>query len=126
MYQEKARPRVAAFGSLNFIPRAENGEMAQLAEICGEEDGTPLGVGYARLSKAAIHWTVKYDEVITVIEGSMRVRLDDSVLELGERDSAWLPAGTKLVYEADEALILYAIHPSNWASAAGGDQSDAD
>jgi ethanolamine utilization protein EutQ len=119
MNQEKAHPRVERFDNLQFVPRAENGHMAQLAEITGEKDGTVLGTGFARLTNAHISWTVRYDEVVTVIEGAFRVRLADRVLELGPRDSVWLPAGTDLVYEADEALILYAIHPSNWASQEG-------
>ncbi|MFT9636537.1 ethanolamine utilization protein EutQ [Alcaligenes phenolicus] len=117
MTTEKTLPRVIRFDDLLFQPRQEKPEMAQLAEIVGEEDGTPLGAGYARLNQARIEWTVLYDEVVTVVEGSMRIHTPQGILEAGPRDCVWLPAGTPLIYEAESALIHYCLHPSNWASA---------
>ncbi len=114
---EKSLPRVMRFADLAFQPRQEKPEMAQLAEIVGEQDGTPLSAGYARLSNARIEWTVLYDEVVTVIEGSVNIHTPQGVLTAGPLDCIWLPAGTPLIYEAESALIHYCLHPSNWASA---------
>jgi len=115
MTSAKAPPRVARFDDLEFVPRAEGGDMAQLAQVSGTVDGTPLGAGFGRLTNARIEWTVKYDEVLIVLEGTLKVHTGGQVLEAGPRDSIWLPAGTALVYEAEEALIAYAIHPADWA-----------
>lgn len=116
---ERAEPRAIAFSDLDFAPRFEQGEMARLAEICGTKDGTDLGVGFARLSKASIEWTTRYDEVLIVLEGRVTVRLEGETLEAWPRDSIWLPKGTSLVYEAEEALVVYAIHPADWAERDG-------
>jgi len=115
MASAKAPPGVTRFEDLDFVPRAEGGDMAQLAEVSGAADGTPLGAGFVRLTKARIEWTVKYDEVLIVLEGALKVHADGRILEAGPRDSIWLPAGTPLVYEAEDALIAYAIHPADWA-----------
>ena len=112
---ERTEPRAIAFADLDFVPRFEKGDMAQLAEICGTADGTTLGVGFARMTKARIEWTTRYDEVLVVIEGRLTVHLEGETLEAGPRDSVWLPKGTSLIYEAEEALIAYAIHPADWA-----------
>ena len=114
MGQEKAAVRVARFDELEFAPRFEYGDMAEVAGVCGDSDGTELGVGWGRLSDARIPWTIKYDEVLTVFEGLLRVHTGGEVFELGPRDCIWLPRGTELVYEAESALIHFAIHPSNW------------
>ncbi len=114
--EPKPPPRVRRFSDLAFVPRAHNGDMAQLAEVSGPNDGTELGTGYVRLSNACIDWTVRYDEVLLVLEGSLRVRTQHGVLEAGPRDSVWLPEGAALTYEAENALVAYAIHPANWAS----------
>jgi len=37
-----------------------------------------------------------------------------AVHEFKARDCIWLPTGTELIYEAESALIHFAIHPSNW------------
>ena len=114
MAGQKAALRVERFDRLEFAPRFEYGEMAQVAGVCGDEDGTELGVGWGRLSNARIPWTIRYDEVLTVFGGLLRLHAGGAVHELGPRDSIWLPAGTELVYEAESALIHFAIHPSNW------------
>ncbi len=81
----------------------------------GTENGSELGFGFVRLTKARIPWTIKYDEVLFVIIGTLRVRTGGRTLELGPHDSIFLPAGTELVYEADDALVTYAIQPASAA-----------
>jgi len=110
----KSGPRLVAFENLEFTPRFEYGEMAQLAAVCGGEDGTEMGVGLGRMTKARVPWTTQYDEVLTVLEGELRVHIGEEILVAGPKASIWLPAGTALVYEAEDALISYAIHPVDW------------
>lgn len=113
--QSPAPPRLVRFRDLDFVPRFEHGDMAELAEVAGAGDGTELGVGFARLTKARIEWTVRYDEVLIVLAGELTVHAGGKSLTAGPRDSVWLPRDTPLVYEAEEALIAYAIHPADWA-----------
>ena len=110
----KAEVRVECFDDLEFTPRFEYGEVAEVSAICSAEDGSELGVGWGRLSNARIPWTIKYDEVLTVFEGVLKLHAKGEVNELSARDSIWLPKGIELVYESESALIHFAIHPSNW------------
>lgn len=114
MNSEKSVLRSVCFDDLEFAPRFEYGEMAQVAGVCGVDDGTELGVGWGRLSNARIPWTIRYDEVLTVFEGVLRLQANGETHELHARDCIWLPNGTEVVYEAESALIHFAIHPSNW------------
>ena len=109
----KSPPRVRRFEELEFVPRFEHGDMAQLAEICGGSDGTPLGVGMGRMSGAKMDWTVTYDEVLIVLSGQLTVRTGDTEMVAGPHDSIWLPAGTSLTYEAEDCVVAYAIHPAS-------------
>ena len=114
MTVEKAPVRVVPFDELAFTPRFEYGEMAEVAGVCGADDGSELGVGWGRMHKARIPWTIRYDEVLTVFEGELQLQIAGETHRLKPRDCIWLPAGTELVYEAEDALIHFAIHPSNW------------
>jgi ethanolamine utilization protein EutQ len=114
MQPEKACVRVMRFDQLAFAPRFEYGEMADVAGLCGADDGSELGAGWGRFHQARIPWTIRYDEVLTVFDGELRLHIGGEVHLLGPRDSIWLPAGTALVYESDAALVHFAIHPSNW------------
>ncbi len=115
MCSETAPPRRIAFDGVTFAPRFAYGDQAEIAEITGQADGTVLGTGFARFSDASIPWTVRYDEVLIVIEGEVTVRTGDGDLVAGPRDCIWLPAGTELTYQSKSALVFYAVHPSNWA-----------
>lgn len=110
----KAPVRMTRFEDLEFSPRFEYGDMAEVAGICGAEDGSELGVGWGRMRNARIPWTIRYDEVLTVFEGELHLHTGGEVHVLRRADSIWLPAGTELTYEAEMALVHFAIHPSNW------------
>ncbi len=112
----KSPPRIVKASSLNYTPRFEYGEQAQVASVCGADDGTKLGAGFVRLTGAEIPWTIKYDEVIHVLEGSFTVRTNSEELTAEAGDCIWLPAGTELTYVSDSCLLFYAIQPSDWAS----------
>lgn len=110
----KSPARLQKFSGLEFQPRFEYGHMAQVATVCGDEDGTELGAGFVRLTNAQIPWTIQYDEVLTVIEGELTLKANGEEHRLGPLDSIWLPSGTQLIYEAQQALVSYAIHPNSW------------
>lgn len=107
--------RVIPFGDLKFAPRFEYGHMAQVTEVSGAGDGSLLGTGFGHFTKAEIPWTVKYDEVLLVLDGEVTVRTATGDLVAGPRECIWLPSGTELTYIAEDALVFYAIQPTNWA-----------
>ncbi|MCY4291452.1 MAG: ethanolamine utilization protein EutQ [Roseovarius sp.] len=112
----KAPARVQRLSDANFAPRFEYGHMAKASVITGTGgDGAKLGSGYVRLRNAEIPWTLKYDEVILVLEGHLTVRTGMGDLQAGPMDCIWLPNGTELIYVAEEALLFYAIEPADWA-----------
>lgn len=113
----KQPPRVMRASEQQFTPRFEYGDQAHVSVICGPGDGTALGTGLVRMRNASIPWTIKYDEVILVLEGEITIRTADSDLTAGPNDSIWLPKGTELTYISDSALLFYAVHPANWADA---------
>jgi ethanolamine utilization protein EutQ len=95
--------------------RFEYGEMAMVTEVSGAGDGSALGGGFGRFTNAQIPWTVKYDEILLVLEGQLTVRTADGDLVAGPHDTIWLPNGTELTYISESALVFYAIQPTTWA-----------
>lgn len=112
-------PRLASSDALPFVPRFAYGDQAGIAEVSGSADGTALGSGFVRMTGARIPWTVRYDEVLVVLEGRLTVHAGGRALEAGPHQAIWLPEGTELVYEAASALVFYAIHPADWAERTG-------
>jgi len=114
----KSKPRVMSLSDAEFSPRFEYGDQAEVAQLCGADDGSKLGVGLVKLTSAEIPWTIKYDEFVLVLHGTFTVITDTEELTASAMQSIWLPAGTKLTYKSDKAFLLYAIHPTDWASRA--------
>ena len=110
----KTAPMTISPNRLSYTPRFAYGEMAEVATVCGPDDGTELGAGYVRMTGAEIPWQIKYDEVVLVVEGALTIRTEGGDLSAGPGESIWLPAGTELTYIAEDALVFYAIHPANW------------
>lgn len=113
---DKSPPRVMSLSDASFVLRFDYGEQAQVAQLCGADDGSKLGVGLVRLKSARIPWTIKYNEFILVLEGTIIVRTEGVELIASRNQAIWLPAGTRLTYHSEEALLLYAIHPTDWAA----------
>jgi ethanolamine utilization protein EutQ len=114
----KAPAKVIPYENVPFAPRFAYGEMCDIGPVVGERDGAPFGFGFARMTGAEIPWTITYDEVLLVISGVIRIRIGRKVLAAGPGDSVWLPAGTALVYEAQDCLVAYAVHPLDATPAA--------
>ncbi len=113
--EENIRPRTVRFDQLGFAPRFAYGDQAAVVEVTGTGEGTALGTGFGRFTDAEIPWTVKYDEVLLVLEGSITVKTAAGDLQAGPKDCIWLPKGTELTYVSKSALVFFAIHPNNWA-----------
>ena len=113
----RAAPRAVSFSSLAFEPRFEHGDVAKVAVVTGSADEGELGTGFVRMENAVIPWTVKYDEVLLVVDGEVTIETAGGSLLAKAKDSIWLPKDTELIYRAEHALLFYAIHPWNWAEA---------
>ena len=83
MQSEKSSVRVVRHAQLEFLPRFEYGDMAQVAGVCGDADGSELGVGWGRFEKALIPWTIRYDEVLTIFAGHLRLYTNGEIYDLG-------------------------------------------
>ncbi|MEP3844699.1 MAG: AraC family ligand binding domain-containing protein [Paracoccaceae bacterium] len=114
-----SQPRVMEWANSTFQPRFEHGDQAQAAHLCGTDDGSKLGAGFGRLTKASFEWTGQYDEIILVLEGQVTAVTEAGTLKAGPKDTIWLPAGTRVTYQAEDALIFYAIQPADWAQPNG-------
>ncbi|MCB5411241.1 ethanolamine utilization protein EutQ [Pseudogemmobacter faecipullorum] len=115
-HQQKSPPRVTRFDGLDFAPRFAFPQMCKVVEVAGLADRSALAGGFARFTAAEIPWQLRYDELILVLEGEFTVETAEGRLSAGPRDTIWLPAGTKVTYIAENALVFYSLQPASWAS----------
>lgn len=104
-------------GQMQFEPYGGPPGKAGIARLVGPGTSSSMGAGVATFDGCSIEWTVLYDELIVVLDGTFRLRIggpDARTIEAGPGDVIWLPENTPLRYEGDGARVFYALSPVDW------------
>jgi ethanolamine utilization protein EutQ len=106
-----------------FEPFGDPPGKATLGRVVGPDISRTLGGGLATFSDGcSIERTLVYDEIIFVQEGRFRLRVGDDLFEGDPGDIVWIPRGTTLKYEGDEAAVFYSLAPVNWREIPDGER----
>jgi ethanolamine utilization protein EutQ (cupin superfamily) len=74
-----------------------------------------IGGGVARYKNCRFDWTLKYDEYLFGLTGTLTIRIGRKAYHIKPGDGLWLPAYTDIVYEAKgSASALFLVYPVNW------------
>ena len=93
----------------------EKGE-AHIARLVGSDVSSSMGGGVVVYERLTVDWDLPFDEMIVVLEGSLRITSQGKTYDCGKGDAAWFPAHTPLSYEvASRAVVFYALHPIDFA-----------
>ena len=87
---------------------------ATIARLVGPELSHTMGAGAAVFDGCSIEWTVLYDEVIVVLEGTFRLVVGKDSHSCAPGDVIWIPENTPIKYEGDKAKVFYVLHPVDW------------
>lgn len=98
-----------------FEPYGSPADKASIARLVGSELSESMGAGIATFDDCIIDWTIRYDELIVVLEGRFSLHADGKVHEMEPGDVIWLPKGTPLSYEGTGARVFYALYPVDWS-----------
>jgi len=74
-----------------------------------------IGAGMMEMKESTFDWTLNYDEIDYIIEGTLKVIIDGREV-IGEKgDVVLIPKGSKIKFSApDYAKFLYVVYPANW------------
>ncbi len=101
---------------LSFEPYAGPPGRSEIARLIGTEESQTMGAGIALFEDSSVEWTVKYDELICVLQGHFRLRVGDERFDCEPGDVLWIPNGTPLKYESDgRAEVFYSLYPVDWS-----------
>lgn len=84
--------------ALHFDSGSRSGATG-LMQVLAEKDEPQ--VGYVQLNGGHMDWVFEQAEVVVVLEGQLRVRVADSVLQAAPGDVCTFPAGASVTFEAD-------------------------
>lgn len=107
-------------GELPWIPANAPGGETRIARVINTGISQHMGGGIEVMEKVSITWTVTYDEILFIHEGSINIVLENETFECTVGDIVWLPAGTSLTYDCPgRCAYFYALYPVDWAARQG-------
>lgn len=75
-----------------------------------------LGCGIMEMEKTTFDWTLNYDEIDYVIEGSLTIIANGNSVTAGPGEIILIPKGSKIQFSVlQSARFLYVTYPADWA-----------
>lgn len=113
-------PQVFKRTEMKLAPAVTPTGTTSIARVINPSVSRHMGGGIEYLENVTIDWTVTYDEILFICEGTLTVEFNDGSHECSVGDIVWLPEGTHLRYIAKErAGYFYALYPVDWAARQG-------
>jgi ethanolamine utilization protein EutQ len=93
------------------------GDQVYLSDIVTLEESPRLGCGVMEMEETAFEWTLRYDEVDYIIEGTLEILIDGRKVTGRKGDVIFIPANSSITFSAPcFARFLYVTYPADWAS----------
>ena len=79
------------------------------------EESPRLGCGLMVMEHTTFPWTLNYDEIDYVVEGSLSILIDGKCVTAGPGEIILIPKGSSIQFSVkDKARFLYFVYPANW------------
>jgi len=93
------------------------GDKVLLKDCVTLKESPRLGFGVMEMEHTAFKWTLNYDEVDYVIEGTLEILIDGRKVVGNKGDAIMIPKGSTIQFSApDFARFLYVVYPADWAN----------
>ncbi|HEY3146555.1 MAG TPA: AraC family ligand binding domain-containing protein [Dongiaceae bacterium] len=116
MPETKAGSKVVHYrkSDMNFTAYGGPPGKATIARLVGPDMSKTMGAGLATFDGCSIEWTVLYDELIVVLEGTFRLVVGKETHFCTPGDVVWIPEATPIRYEGDKSTVFWALYPVDW------------
>jgi ethanolamine utilization protein EutQ len=86
-----------------------------MADISGVDDDKNLGAGVMSIDHSALEWTLTYDEIDIVLEGTLQIETNGDIVEAGPGECIIIPKNSHIHFQSPTTCkYLYIVYPTNW------------
>ncbi len=98
------------------FPFPINTDKVTLTDVLTLEESPRMGLGVMEIDNDELEWTLKYDEVDYVIEGTLEVIIDGRKIVANEGQMIYIPKDSKIIFRSpNKSRFIYVVYPANWA-----------
>ena len=102
--------------SLDEFPFPIDAKGVTLKDLFTVEESPRLGAGVMELDHASLDWTLTYDEIDYVIEGTLEIVIEGRKVTAGPGEVILIPKNTSITFSTpDKARFFYVVYPANWS-----------
>lgn len=117
-YMDKSGIGVVKTSKINRV-RFDTGnpkDEVYVTDLFTLEESPRMGTGIMEMIKSTFDWTLRYDEIIYVLEGRLEIVIDGRIVAGEIGDVILIPKDSTIKFSAPEyAKFTYVAYPANWA-----------
>jgi ethanolamine utilization protein EutQ len=92
------------------------GDRVYLKDILNLEENSNLACGFMEMETSEFDWTLNYDEVDYVIEGTLVIKTEGREITGNAGDVIMIPKGSSISFSAPGYVkFFYVTYPANWS-----------
>jgi ethanolamine utilization protein EutQ len=94
------------------------GDKVYLKDMLTLEENRNLACGFMEMEASEFDWTLNYDEVDYIIEGTLVIKTGGSEITGNAGDVIMIPKGSSISFSAPGyTKFFYVTYPANWSEA---------
>lgn len=94
----------------------KEGDNVLLKDVLTLDESPYMGCGVMEMTESTFDWTLNYEEIDYVIEGTLEIIIGNSKVTGNKGDIIMIPKNSKIKFSASQyAKFLYCTYPANWA-----------
>lgn len=94
----------------------KEGDKVLLKDVVTLEESPRLGCGIMEMEETSFAWTLKYDEIDYVIDGTLEIDIDGRKVVGNKGDIILIPKNSSIHFTVPNyAKFMYVTYPANWA-----------
>ena len=88
-----------------------------LKDVVSLEESPRLGFGIMEMRNSSFPWTLRYDEVDYIIEGTLEIKVNGRTVKGDAGDIIYIPRDSAIEFSVPVyAKFLYVTYPADWSN----------
>lgn len=101
---------------LDRFNTGREGDKVFIKDAITIQESPRLGCGLMEMNESVFDWTLRYDEIDYILEGTLEIITDDEKNIGNAGDIIYIPKNSAVKFSVPKyAKFLYVTYPANWA-----------
>jgi ethanolamine utilization protein EutQ len=101
----------------NRLDTGNPNDIVYTKDLFSLDESKRLGCGIMEMKETTFDWTLDYDEIDYVIEGTLDIIIDGRTVSASAGELVLIPKGSKIQFSVkDYSRFIYVTYPADWSS----------